>query len=190
MKSTYLKLPSKKQLKMHEDINVDNIINIINELKQCKDNRLTSNKLITNLFRRIANRQCKEWRKLNPQNKMICPICKVSFDANEKLDCDHGDYTFDLINDCLNAYFKIPFVKTTFTDDEILLYSTVFDKVHNILVTNSTSKGWTYMHPKCHKIDDHDDCKQHGGGKLLLDIHGKVYYQGKNEIIKRIVNIE
>lgn len=42
------------------------------------------------------------------------------------------------------------------------------------------------MYLKCKKIDDHDNCKQHGSGKLLLDNFGNLYYQSKNQIIKRI----
>ena len=52
-----LKLPTKKQMKMNENrfiIDLDNHIETINKLRECKENRFTSNKLITNLFRRIA----------------------------------------------------------------------------------------------------------------------------------------
>lgn len=187
-----LKLPTKKQMKMNENrfiIDLDKHIETINKLRECKENRFTSNKLITNLFRRIANRQCKDWRKINVRDNFVCPICKQPFNANERLDCDHGDYTFDLINDYLNAYYKIPFNKDSFTDDEVLKYSIVFDKIHNALVTNNVN-GWTYMHPKCHKLDDHDDCKQHGGGRLLTDSNGNVYYQGKNEVVKMILGMK
>lgn len=40
---------------------------------------------------------------------------------------NHGDYTFDLINDYLNTYFKILFIKDIFDS---------FDKIHNALITD------------------------------------------------------
>lgn len=190
MSRTYLKIPTEKLLKSKwETVDLTEHIKTINLLKQNNESRIISNKPLTNLFRRIATRQCKKWQREHPQTSYTCPICNKEFIKDDKLDCDHGDYTFDLINDYVNVYFKVPYSKDTFTEDEVLNYSTLFDKLHDALVTRLSYniKGWTYMHPKCHKIDDHNDHIQHGGSKIDIGDDGKVCYDGQNLVIKLLM---